>query len=270
MLELTQVEAVFAASFLGLIIGSFISMLTWRLPRMLYLDASSKAHSLTLTRSKCPHCENALAWYQLIPVFSWFLTKGKCLNCQTPISVRYPLIELSTMLITGGLVWYFGQTYSALIAIGFSWTLLTILIIDIEHQLILDSLSLPLMWVGLLINSQSYYVSAEQAILGAAIGYLLLWTLFHSFKLLTGKEGMGYGDFKLLAVIGAMVGWQQVGLVVVLSAGVGAIIGGLLLAIQGKGKETKIPFGPYLAVAGWITFLWGDVIIARYMAFAGL
>jgi len=261
MLELTQVEAVFAASFLGLIIGSFISMLTWRLPRMLYLDASSKAHSLTLTRSKCPHCENALAWYQLIPVFSWFLTKGKCLNCQTPISVRYPLIELSTMLITGGLVWYFGQTYSALIAIGFSWTLLTILIIDIEHQLILDSLSLPLMWVGLLINSQSYYVSAEQAILGAAIGYLLLWTLFHSFKLLTGKEGMGYGDFKLLAALGAWFGVMAIPQIILIASLSSLVIGGGLALFKVKKLEDPIPFGPFLAIGGWSSLLLGSQLI---------
>ncbi|QBZ83411.1 Type 4 prepilin-like proteins leader peptide-processing enzyme [Hydrogenovibrio crunogenus] len=261
MLELTQVEAVFAASLLGLIIGSFISMLTWRLPRMLYLDASSKAHSLTLTRSKCPHCENALAWYQLIPVFSWFLTKGKCLNCQTPISVRYPLIELSTMLITGGLVWYFGQTYSALIAIGFSWTLLTILIIDIEHQLILDSLSLPLMWVGLLINSQSYYVSAEQAILGAAIGYLLLWTLFHSFKLLTGKEGMGYGDFKLLAALGAWFGVMAIPQIILIASLSSLVIGGGLALFKVKKLEDPIPFGPFLAIGGWSSLLLGSQLI---------
>uniref|UniRef100_Q31FT7 Prepilin leader peptidase/N-methyltransferase n=1 Tax=Hydrogenovibrio crunogenus (strain DSM 25203 / XCL-2) TaxID=317025 RepID=Q31FT7_HYDCU len=261
MFELTQVEAVFAASLLGLIIGSFISMLTWRLPRMLYLDASAKAHSLTLTRSKCPLCKTPLSWYQLIPVFSWFLSKGKCLTCQNPISIRYPLIELSSMLITGSLVWYFGQTYSALVAIGFSWVLLTILIIDIEHQLILDSLSLPLMWAGLLINSQSYYVSPEQAILGAAIGYLLLWTLFHSFKLLTGKEGMGYGDFKLLAALGAWFGVMAIPQMILIASLSSLVIGGGLALLKIKKLDDPIPFGPFLAIGGWSSLLLGNQLI---------
>jgi len=261
MFDLTPVEAVFAASLLGLIIGSFISMLTWRLPRMLYQDTALKTHAITFGRSKCPHCHTTLSWYQLIPVFSWFLSRGKCLSCQTAISTRYPLIEVSTMIMTGCLVWYFGLTYSALFAVSFSWGLITILIIDIEHQLILDSLSLPLMWAGLLINSQSYYVSAEQAILGAAMGYLLLWVLFHSFKLLTGKEGMGYGDFKLLAALGAWFGAMAIPQIILIASLSSLVIGGGLALLKIKKLEDPIPFGPFLAIGGWSCLIFGNQLI---------
>lgn len=263
MFDLTQVEAVFAASLLGLIIGSFISMLTWRLPRMLYLDAGSTAHSITLSRSKCPHCQTTLSWYQLIPIFSWFFAKGKCLTCHTPISIRYPLIEIGTMLTTGFLIWHFGQTTSALFAVGFSWVLITILVIDIEHQLILDSLSLPLMWAGLLINSQAYYVSAEQAILGAAIGYLILWALFHSFKLLTGKEGMGYGDFKLLAALGAWFGVMAIPQIILIASLSSLVIGGGLALLRLKKLEDPIPFGPFLAIGGWSSLIFGNQLLQQ-------
>lgn len=228
---------------------------------MLFQSATSKAYSLSLTRSQCPLCETPLSWYQLIPIFSWFLSRGKCLTCQNPISIRYPLIELTTMLMTGCLVWYFGLTYSALIAIVFSWVLLTILIIDIEHQLILDSLSLPLMWAGLLINSQSYYVSAEHAILGAAMGYLLLWALFHSFKLLTGKEGMGYGDFKLLAALGAWFGVMAIPQIILIASLSSLVIGGGLALLKIKKLEDPIPFGPFLAIGGWSSLLLGSQLI---------
>lgn len=279
---------------LGLLIGSFLNVVVFRYPISLFreweemakeilsergfkltppaepFDKQPKKFNLVVPRSACPKCSHNITSIENIPVISYLFLRGKCRKCKNPISIRYPFVELLTGICFALAAYHF----------GFGWPLAAVLLItayfiamsfiDIDHQILPDTMTLPLVWFALFCGYQSVFVSLEQAFLGALVGYLSLWSIYWLFKLITGKEGMGYGDFKLLAVIGGLVGWQQVGLVIVLSAGVGAIIGGLLLALQGKGKETKIPFGPYLAVAGWISLLWGDVIIAKYMQFAGL
>jgi len=215
---------------LGLLIGSFISMLTWRLPRIIELPGAEQLREISLSRSHCPHCHTPLPWYRLFPLFSWLFSKGKCHACGHKISARYPLIELTTALATLGIVIFYGISPQALFGLILTWFLITICVIDFEHYLILDKLSLPLLWIGLLINTQQLYTSPEQAILGAAFGYLILWILFQTFKLLTGKEGM-------------------------------LVIGFTLALFKLRNLQDPIPFGPYLAIGGWITLLYGNHII---------
>ncbi len=278
----------------GLLLGSFLNVVIFRYPIMLFreweemakdilkdrgfkitapaqaFDKQPEKFNMVVPRSACPKCGHKISSMENIPIISYLVLGGKCRGCKTSISIRYPFVELLTGLCFAVLASHFGFGWPLVCALLMTSYLVSMSFIDIDHQILPDTMTLPLLWFALLCAYNSLYLSLADAVLGAMVGYLALWSIYWMFKLITGKEGMGYGDFKLLAGIGALVGWQQVGLVVVLSAGVGAIIGGMLLAIQGKGKETKIPFGPYLAVAGWITFLWGDVIIAKYMAFAGL
>jgi len=278
----------------GLLVGSFLNVVIFRYPIMLFREWESMAKdilnergfkisapkesfdkqperfNLVVPRSTCPQCGHKISSLENIPLISYLLLKGKCKECKNPISIRYPFVELLTGICFALTAWHFGfgwQLFAALIVTSY---FVSMSFIDIDHQILPDSMTLPLIWFGLICASQSVFIPLQDAVIGAIIGYLALWSIYWLFKLITGKEGMGYGDFKLLAAIGALVGGQSVGLVVILSAGVGAIIGGLMIIIQGKEKGTKIPFGPYLAAAGWITFLWGDAIIERYMLFAGL
>ena len=278
----------------GLLVGSFLNVVIFRYPIMLFreweemakdilkergfkisapkepFDKQPEKFNLVVPRSACPECGHKITSMENIPLISYLLLKGKCRKCKNPISIRYPFVELLTGICFALTASYFGFGWPLLAALIITGYFVAMSFIDIDHQILPDTMTLPLVWFALFCSVQSLFIPLQDAVIGAIVGYLILWSIYWLFKLITGKEGMGYGDFKLLAVIGALVGWQQVGLVVILSAGVGAIIGGLLLAIQGKGKETKIPFGPYLAVAGWITLLWGDAIIAQYMQFAGL
>ena len=278
----------------GLLVGSFLNVVIFRYPIMLFREWESMAKdilkergfklsapkvpfdnqpekfNLVIPRSACPKCGHKISSLENIPVISYLVLKGKCKKCSNPISARYPFVELLTGVCFALAAHHFGFGWPLVAALLITAYFIAMSFIDIDHQILPDSMTLPLVWFALICASQSVFVSLNDALIGAVVGYLVLWSIYWLFKLLTGKEGMGYGDFKLLAVIGALVGWQQVGLVVVLSAGVGAVIGGLLLTIQGKGKETKIPFGPYLAVAGWITLLWGDTLISSYKSFAGL
>ncbi|WP_373018847.1 A24 family peptidase [Thiomicrorhabdus sp.] len=258
-LSLTQL-LIFSALF-GLIIGSFISMLSWRMPRILMMDESEQLKSISLGGSKCPNCDVRLPWFRLIPLFSWLWTKGRCHNCKANISARYPLIEVSTALATTLVMWHFGATTLGFAALIFTWILITISVIDIEHQLILDNLSLPLLWIGLLFNTQGFFTSTSDAIWGAAIGYLLLWVLFHSFKFLTGKEGMGYGDFKLLAALGAWFGLAAIPQIILIASVTSLIIGvgGVLLKL--RDYSSPLAFGPFLAIGGWVTLIAGINII---------
>lgn len=254
-------EVTLIGAFLGLIVGSFISMLTWRLPRNLHLSSEQQFKLISIGRSKCPHCQTPLPWYRLFPLFSWFYSRGKCHNCKTPISIRYPIIEFSTLALTGLAAYLYGATPEGFAIIIFIWFLISITVIDIEHQLILDSLSLPLLWLGLLLNTQTMFTSLSQAVWGAALGYLLLWGLFHIFKLLTHKEGMGYGDFKLLAALGAWLGLEALPQIILI-ASVGSIVIALILALFKLRKLDKpIPFGPYLAVGGLISLLLGKNLL---------
>jgi len=278
----------------GLLVGSFLNVVIFRYPIMLFrewedmakdilkergfklsapkesFDKQPEKFNLVVPRSACPKCGHKITSLENIPLISYLFLKGKCRDCKNPISIRYPFVELLTGICFALTANHFGFGWPLGAALLITGYFVAMSFIDIDHQILPDTMTLPLVWLALLCSFQSLFIPLQDAVIGALVGYLVLWSIYWLFKLVTGKEGMGYGDFKLLAVIGALVGWQQVGLVVILSAGVGAIIGGLLLAIQGKGKETKIPFGPYLAVAGWITLLWGDVIIDKYMQFSGL
>lgn len=249
MLDLT--ESLLLSILVGLIAGSFISMLTWRLPRMMELAAEQQLKNISFSRSQCVECQQPLSWKQLIPVFSWIFYKGRCGHCDHKISWRYPLIELSTALLTILCVWQFGLTLEGLFAVGFSWFLMTILVIDIEHQLILDKLSLPLLWIGLLINTQSFYVSPQQAILGAVLGYMILWSIFQAFKLVTGKEGMGFGDFKLLAALGAWFGAFAIPQIILVASISSLLFALVLTMLKIRQLNEPIPFGPYLALGGF-------------------
>ena len=254
-ISLTQI--LLFSALIGLVIGSFISMLTWRMPRILMMEESEQLKAVTFGGSKCPNCDANLPWYRLIPVFSWLWTKGKCHNCKTAISPRYPMIELATAIATVLIMWLYGPTLIGFAALLFTWLLITISVIDIEHQLILDNLSLPLLWLGLLFNTQSLFTSPTDAIWGAILGYMLLWVLFHSFKLITGKEGMGYGDFKLLAALGAWFGVMAIPQIILIASVSSLIIGlgGVLLKL--RSYDSPLAFGPFLAIGGWVTLVVG-------------
>jgi leader peptidase (prepilin peptidase)/N-methyltransferase len=267
----------------GLLIGSFLNVVIYRLP--LQLSASWREESLDFLGMKaenqatniniltpsshCPKCGKEVKPWQNIPVFSYLLLKGKCGNCAAPISLQYPLIEVACALITAFVVYHYGLTSSCLLVLLFSWSLLALTGIDFNEQLLPDNITLPLLWLGLLINTNNTFVSLHDAVIGAAAGYLCLWWIFWVFKLLTGKEGMGHGDFKLLAALGAWMGWQQLLLIVLLSSLVGAIVGIAMIVFLGRNKQIPIPFGPYLAAAGWITLVWGDSITGQYLSLLG-
>jgi leader peptidase (prepilin peptidase)/N-methyltransferase len=214
--------------------------------------------NLATPNSHCPHCKTPIKPWQNIPVVSYLLLRGKCGNCAAPISSRYPIVELVTGLMTLALAGFFEFSPALLGAVLLTWALIALTMIDVDHQLLPDDLTLPLLWLGLLFNVQATYASLTDAVIGAMAGYLILWTIYQTFKLLTGKEGMGYGDFKLLAALGAWVGWQMLPEIILLSSLVGAICGIALMLIKRRGKEIPIPFGPYLAVAGWLALLLGD------------
>jgi leader peptidase (prepilin peptidase)/N-methyltransferase len=271
---------------LGAVVGSFLNVVIYRLPKMmerawreesqaileLEMPAASDTapFNLAFPNSHCPHCNAAIKPWQNIPVLSYLVLRGRCANCKTGISIRYPIIEICAGLLAALAAAHFGFSWALLAALVLLWTLLTLTMIDVDHQLLPDQLTLPLLWLGLLLNTQGLFVPLLDAVWGAAGGYLLLWGVFHLFRLLTGKEGMGYGDFKLLAALGAWLGWQMLPVIILLSSLVGAAAGSVLLIVQRKGRGTPIPFGPYLAGAGVIAFFWGRTIIENYMQFAGL
>ncbi|CAM5193550.1 prepilin peptidase [Alishewanella longhuensis] len=270
----------------SLVVGSFLNVLIYRLPIMMEREwqAEFKAYfqpsqaqgaaatfNLAVPRSACPSCNTPIAAYDNIPLLSWLALKGRCRHCQTAISLRYPAVELLTAVLSATIAWQQGPTLTAALLIFLSWGLVALSFIDIDKMLLPDQLTLPLLWLVLLFSlSDAAIVTPAQAILGAAAGYLSLWSVYWAFKLLTGKEGMGYGDFKLLAIFGALLGWQQLPLIILLSSLVGAVIGASLLAIQGKDKATPIPFGPYIAAAGWIAMLWGEQLTGAYLSYLGL
>lgn len=267
---------------LGLLVGSFLNVVIYRTPaammrnwrqearEILELPAKDEPHiSIVTPASRCPQCETAIAWYQNIPVISWIALKGKCSHCQTRISLRYPVIELFTGLLSAYCAWHFGFSLWLLVMLLAIWLLIALAMIDFDTTLLPDSLNYLLLWLGLMAAWAGVSpVTLPDAVLGAAVGYLSLWSLYWAFKLLTGKEGMGYGDFKLLAALGALLGWQYLPLVILLSSLVGAVVGGLLLSTGAVKRDQGIPFGPYLAGAGLIALLWGDVIVDTYLQMA--
>ncbi|WP_438862816.1 prepilin peptidase [Neptunicella sp.] len=268
---------------LGLLVGSFLNVVIHRLPIMLeqgwqrefqqYFNPEEslppsqqdeETYNIVTPRSRCPKCHTEITALQNIPIISWLLLRGKCKQCQNPISIRYPIVELITGLVSIAVGWHFGFTAACGLALIFSWCMIALTAIDIDKMLLPDQICLPLLWLGLLASINGVFINSTDALIGAAIGYMSLWSLYWAFKLLTGKEGMGYGDFKLLATIGAFVGWQQLPIVIILSSFVGAIIGIIHLKLQGKDQSQPIPFGPYLAIAGWLTLLHGQWIADQY------
>ena len=258
----------------GLSVGSFLNVMVYRLPIMLErawrADArealemepapSEKAFNLMVPRSRCPQCDAQISAWQNIPVFSWLVLRGRCAACNTRISTRYPAIEVLTALVSLTVVAVFGYTWVAMFALLFSWLLIAMALIDFDTRLLPDNLTLPLLWLGLLFNSSGGFVDLQSAVIGAAAGYLILWSIYWGFKLLTGKEGMGYGDFKLLAALGAWLGWQALPMVILISSVVGILLGGTVLLIR-KSRE-PIPFGPFLAIAGWVALVWRDSVVS--------
>jgi len=227
-----------------------------------------KRFNIAFPASHCPSCKAPVKAWQNIPIISYLLLRGRCSNCATKISLRYPLVELATGLLSLFCIYHFGITYAGGLALILTWSLISLTMIDIDHQLLPDDITLPLMWIGLVANAFGVYTDLHSALYGAIMGYGVLWSVYWLFKLLTGKEGMGFGDFKLLAALGAWMGWQMLPLVIILSSLVGAIIGIAGIVIAGRDKNIPIPFGPYLAIAGWIAFFWGDTLTNAYLQFA--
>jgi leader peptidase (prepilin peptidase)/N-methyltransferase len=284
--RLSSVGEVFAAhpafyllalALLGLVVGSFLNVVILRLPEMLRrawgrdcralleideASAGEERFSLSFPGSHCPTCGTAIAAWQNIPVLSYVLLRGRCAACSTPIGLRYPLVELlsAALTVAVGLMVPWSAALPAYLLV--TWCLIALAIIDADTQLLPDDLTLPLLWGGLAFNLVTGVVPLADAVIGAMAGYLLLWSIYWVFKLVTGKEGMGYGDFKLLAALGAWMGWQSIPLIILMSSAVGAVLGVLILTLRGQGRGQPLPFGPYLAAAGWIVLLWGDSISA--------
>ncbi len=273
------------ALILGLLVGSFLNVVIYRLPIMLEQgwrrdcqelleiapSSNPEVYNLITPRSACPHCHAPIKAWQNIPIISWLWLRGKCAHCQHGISIQYPLIELTSGLLTLLAAWYFGVSETAVAVWFFSWILLAAAIIDLKTTLLPDNLTLPLMWLGILLALTGFgtTVTLENAVLGAMAGYLALWSIYWLFKLITGREGMGYGDFKLLAALGAWLGWQQLPMVLLLSAGVGAVVGiGMILFLK-HDKRIPIPFGPYLASAGLLSYYFGDTLFQMVFGMPG-
>ena len=273
---------VWLVTLLGLLIGSFLNVVIYRLPVMMQRAWCQQAReilelpeapkqdtfNLILPNSSCPNCQHQIKPWENIPVISYLFLRGKCSGCKAPISPRYPLVELACGLLSGFIAFHYGFGWQAAGMLVLTWGLLAMSMIDCDHQLLPDSLVLPLLWLGLIANHFGPYTSLEDALWGAIAGYLSLWSVYWLFKLVTGKEGMGYGDFKLLAMLGAWGGWQVLPLTILLSSLVGAVLGVIMLRLCNQETSTPIPFGPYLAIAGWIALLWGDQITATYLQFA--
>lgn len=273
----TGVAFVFA-----LMVGSFLNVVIYRLPKMMEREWQAQidemqgnpptqtAFNLATPGSACPHCGHRIRWYENIPVLSYLLQQGKCSACSAPISLRYPVVELLTAGITAYVVYLYGLNEIGLAAVLFTWALICLTLIDYDTQLLPDSITLPLLWLGLLVNSFGLFTTLHLAVAGAMVGYLTLWSIFWLFKLLTGKEGMGYGDFKLLAALGAWVGVGQLPVIILFSSLVGAVVGIALILFRQHDKQNPIPFGPYLAVAGWIALIWGTEITQTYLNMVNL
>ena len=266
------------ASLLGLFVGSFLNVVIHRLPRMMEREWQAQAaelrgepvpeaprFNLATPRSRCPHCGHVITALENIPVVSYLVLRGRCRHCSAPIGRRYPVVELLTAALSGYAAWHFGFGLAAAGALLFIWAMVALTFIDLDTQLLPDDLTLPLLWLGLLLNLGATFTELPSAVVGAVAGYLALWSVFWLFKLATGKEGMGYGDFKLLAAIGAWLGWQMLPLTILLSSLVGAVTGVVLIVLGRHGRNVPIPFGPYLAAAGIIALFWGESITRRYL-----
>jgi leader peptidase (prepilin peptidase) / N-methyltransferase len=279
---------------IGLMVGSFLNVVIYRLPIMMEREwreqsaelstepgtapgAPGSPFTLATPGSACPTCKTPIKPVHNIPVVSWLALRGRCAACRAPISARYPAVELATGLLSAWVAWHFGFGATACCAVAVTWALIALTGIDIDHQLLPDSITLPLLWAGLLAAvaigptvGATLPVSPKDAIIGAAAGYLSLWAVFHAFRLMTGKEGMGYGDFKLFAALGAWMGWKILPLVILLAAGTGACLGVLMIVLRGRDRAAPMPFGPYLAAAGWLAMLYGPQLVQGYLHLSGL
>lgn len=288
LISANPVMLVAAGVLLGLLVGSFLNVVVYRIPVMMQRDwkaqcyeyleidnpesdssdssAQYKTFNLLKPDSHCPNCDHKITALENVPVISYLFLQGKCSECETSISIRYPLVELVTGVFSGLVVLSFGVTWLTLALLVFTWSLIVLALIDFDHQLLPDSITLPLLWLGLLVNSigLGFGVSLQDAVIGAIAGYLVLWCFYWAFKLLTGKEGMGYGDFKLLSTLGAWMGWQNILPIIILSSLVGAVIGIITISIFKRDKSAPMPFGPFLAGAGFIMLIWGPQLISFY------
>lgn len=263
----------------GILIGSFLNLVIYRLPLMMQrqwrqecqsflelpMTDTGQRFNLALPASHCPHCKTPIKAYDNMPIISFCLLMGKCRSCQVAISIRYPLIELFTGLCSALIAWRFGFSVAMLFALLLTWSLIAQSFIDIDHQLLADSISLPMLWLGLLLSIFCVYTNSHDSVIGAIAGYLSLWSVYQLFKLATGKDGMGYGDFKLLAMLGAWLGWQYLPLIILLSSVVGAMIGVGMVLIKRQQLSQPIPFGPYLAASGWLAMIWGAELNQLYL-----
>ena len=273
----------------GLLVGSFLNVVIHRLPKMLEREWDSQAadlleqrdmaqpaaklrlgtekaaYNLVTPPSTCPHCGHRIRAHENVPILSYLFLRGRCSGCKARISIRYPIVEAVSGIVAGYIGWRFGLTLTMAGALIFAWSLIALTIIDIDTQLLPDDITLPLLWLGLLVNLIGGFVPLQSAVVGAVVGYLSLWSIYWLFKLTTGKEGMGYGDFKLLGAIGAWLGWKMLPAVILLSSLVGAVVGISLIVFARHGRNTPIPFGPYLAVAGLIAMFWGETINRTYL-----
>lgn len=287
---LTELPALYwlSSGLLGLLVGSFLNVVVHRLPIMmerawrqeaqdLLAEAAdvemptgaTSPYNLSVPRSACPHCGHLIRWYENIPVLSYLLLQGRCRQCKARISARYPLIELLTAVLSLGVALTLPPSLGTLAWLVFFWALIALAFIDLDTQLLPDQITLPLLWLGLLVSLLSWHDTAlNDAVIGAMAGYLSLWLVYHGFRLLTGKEGMGYGDFKLFAVFGAWFGWQALPLIILLSSVVGAVIGLLMMLLLGRDRQIPIAFGPYLCAAAVVQFFWGDALWMIYLNWA--
>ena len=264
----------------GVCVGSFLNVVIHRLPRMMEAEwraecaaldgrepPAAEVFNLVAPRSRCPSCGAQITAMQNIPVVSWIALRGRCAACRAPISVRYPAVELAAGALAVLLAWRLGYSAALLPALVYGWALLALTFIDLDTQLLPDDITLPLLWLGLLANAFGAFVDLHSAVLGAAAGYLVLWLVYWAFRLLAKKEGMGYGDFKLLAAIGAWTGWQVLPVAIGVAAGLGAVIGSISLWLSRKGADTRIPFGPYLALGGIVALLWGRAAVVAWVGY---
>ena len=265
-------------SLTGLAVGSFLNVVIHRLPKMMEAEWQAQAAelrgeplpdtprlNLMVPRSRCPACGHRITALENVPLLSWAFLRGRCSGCRTPISARYPAVELLTGVLSALVAWRFGPTLACAGALLLTWSLIALAFIDFDTTLLPDSITLPLVWVGLGFNLFGAFSPLQSAVTGAMAGYLLLWSVYWLFKLATGKEGMGYGDFKLLAALGAFLGWQMLPLIVLLSSVVGAVFGIALIVLARRGREVPMPFGPYLACAGFIALMWGGELTRLYL-----
>jgi len=281
LLESSQLFMIIASGSLGLVVGSFLNVVVHRVPIMLqniwsrdcreHLQPGTESiepadtYNLVTPASRCPACNHRIGALENIPVISYLFLKGRCSGCGTSISLRYPAVEISTAILSVVTALHFGYSIQTLAALAFTWTLIPLFLIDFDTQYLPDSITLPLLWAGLVLSLFNVFTDSQTSIIGAAAGYLSLWSIFQLFKLATGKEGMGFGDFKLLAAIGAWLGWQVLPVVILFSSVVGAVIGITLILFKGRDHQQPMPYGPFLAAAGWITLLWGNDFINFYL-----